>query len=215
MSKEVSTVTGEVVEVKGDLNPFQKLVGGPGVITHFGHDLVKDDEFDDLTGVDLVITRVSVRKGAPRPEKSPWTSLDGGYMSLELLTNPEQNLKVINRCRRASGLDKLDDITGLAFDAGDSLVFNDGGTGIYRQVTEILHEHGYIIVPEGKANAPRGFSRWDTVPEEWTIRHGDKTEVEGVPFLGYTTPVLIHCTRGIRLSKYPSPFGDAKTRYLS
>lgn len=215
MNTAVDTVTGEVIGAKG-ASPFDRLASAPGVITTTGHDLVKGPDFDDLTGVDLIITRITIRKGAARPQGSPWTSLDGGYLSAELTTNPVQRIKVVNRCRAAAGMEVIDDLGELSFDPGDSLVFNDGGTGIYRDIVAILHEEGYIAVPSGKANAPKGFSRFDTVPEEWEILKGDAIEKDDEPFLGYTTPILLHAVRGIRRSKpYRGDFpGEAVTRYL-
>lgn len=216
VAQEVDTITGEVVTAHAHSTAFDKLASAPGVITKFGHDLVKGEEFDDLTGVDLLITRLTVRKGVSRPAGSPFTSLDGGFISFELITNPEQRIKVINRCRVASGLERITSLADLAFDMGDALIFNDGGTGIYRQAVAILEEEGYIEVPDAPVQGPKGFTKYDTVPEEWEILKGQPVEREGEPFLGYTTDILIRATRGIRLSRYKGDFpGEATTRYIS
>lgn len=216
MSTEVSTVTGEVVVTKGEKNAFERLASAPGIVTRFGHDLVKGDPLDDLTGMDLIITKITVRKGVDRPENCPFTSLNAGYLSLELLTNPFQRVQIINRCRVASKMEPVASLSDLEIMPGDAVVFNDGGTGIYRDIVELLEGEGYISTPSARVRAPKHFSRYDTVPEEWEIHKGRGIESEDDPFLGYETEILVHCTRGIRLSKYDGKFpGEAKTRYLS
>lgn len=169
----------------------------------FGHDLAKNELFDALANVPFMITRITTRPGAIRgnpPERAD-------YMSCEIVIAPEAELR-----RRRIDLD------ALPFRAGDLVVFNDGSTGIYRQLVLYLSEKGFIVLPEGATEGGLGETIYDLPARKWTdIRTGIVSyDVEGN--LTYSCNLRLFCPRGIRRSEYPNPnlpAEDAYTRYLA
>lgn len=181
-----------------------------------GQGLVKDEELDDLVGVDLIITKMVFRQGLARREDNPWMKATGhgnaAYVSIEATINPVQDIKRVNRARKANGLRDVPD----HFKWDNAIVFNDGSTGIYRQAVAFLAMTGYIQLPDGKMDGPGGTTVLDTIPEEWTdITVGDvKFDNDG--FQTYTANCRLRVSRGIRISEYTSDFNpDSKTRYLA
>jgi hypothetical protein len=196
-----------------------------GAVEKETHDLVREDEADALTGVDFLITKVTIREGSAR---QPGGALEaaggyayGGYMSLELWVAPHQDYTVINRRRRASQMPPIDSIDALPFHPGEKLVINDGGTGIYRDVVHILADLGWIALRPGMGlagNARSGSSAFDAIPAEWAgISQGIViTSGEAGEFTGYEANLKVRCRRGLRLSSYDYDGKGhmATTRYL-
>lgn len=182
-----------------------------------GRELVKDERTDELAGptndkgrrgpgVPFVITRLTFRKGLPDPKvKGRYFA----YVSCEAVVADVPYLE-----SRKLSLD------WSHFRPGDHIVFNDGSTGIYRQVVEYLATKQYITLPEGPAGGPKGESRYDLPPGEWVdvnvgaLSRGEVGSVdEG--FDTYQVDVRLFCPRGLRLSDYESEFGEATTRYIA
>ena len=151
------------------LTPFE--AEGDGEIRLDSPELVKDADVDALVGIDFRIVQVTYRPGSPRRPGSRLAKetgfTEGGYISAEIATNPDQDLQVVNRRRKGSGLPPLGSIDDLPFTPGELFVFNDGSTGIYRKVTELLNQAGYIELPAGPVKGLSGDSILDTVPAEW------------------------------------------------
>lgn len=169
-----------------------------------GTDLLKDELFDALVNVPFLIYRVTFYPGTVKPNQQR-----GSFAAVEMLIAPEKELKR----RRVN-------IENLPFLPEDTVVANDGSTGIYRQLVQYLSEKGYIRLPEPiTKSGPAGTSSYDLAVEDWAeIIHGtvepDRNE-DGR--LRYSADVRIHCPRGIRLSEY-TPEGlksEAVTRYIA
>lgn len=212
MTTEISPVPARV------LSPFE--ADGAGEIRVDSHDLAKDEDVDALVGIDFRITSITYRPGLARV---PGSLLEknggygyGGYISAEIETNPEQQLNVVNRRRRASGLPVLATLEGLPFEPGELFVFNDGSTGIYRRITALLAEEGYITLPKGKLTGKSGDSVLDTIPPEWLgidEKRGAYTDED--PAFYTTSAIKIRCLKGIRISMYEYAKGhEAITRYI-
>jgi hypothetical protein len=178
--------------VKDDWNTA--IAGADEVL---GHDLARDELLDALEGVPFLITRVTFRKG----------DYAAHYVSCECVIAPKDMLE-----RRRVNL------ATLPFDAGDHVVFNDGSTGIRRQIVAYLYGKGYIALPdpvviEGKA----GECSFDLSPGEWAdISAGDmRFDTDGSAV--YQADVRILAKRGIRISDgYSNEWTqDGKTRYLA
>lgn len=199
---------GNDLAVAEDLSqPMAEYIPGtedwnvPGTDTLAGHDLAKDDLLDALEGVPFVITRLTFRQGIPRP--------DGEYKAVcavETAIAPEEVL----RRRRV-------DMSTLPFEPGAQVVFNDGSTGVYRQLVDYLVYKGYITIPETLPKEGKyGETRFDLAHWEWTsINRGEVThDKDGNPV--YAVNVRLQCPRGLRLSTYESAYNPAggKTRYL-
>lgn len=175
-----------------------------------GHDLAKDELLDALVGVPFMITHLTFRPGVPCTVETPLMAVGThyAYVSAEIVVAPESELK-----RRRV------DVENLPFDPLAQVVFNDGSTGIYRQLVEYLNTIGAIELPDGPEQGKKGESRYDLPPWFWSgLRAGTYTEaddsVEGDPSGTYEINVRLKCPRGLRRSEYDSPFGPAGTRYI-
>jgi hypothetical protein len=188
----------EVPEYNPALHDWNDLVS-EGVAIQ-GATLLKEESLDGLVGVPFVITKIVFRK-----------EVTGWYTSSEAVIAPDDEIrKLIKRGR-------LKEET-MSVDPGETIVINDGSTGIYRQLVKYLHVMGYIVATTGDIteNAPKGESTWDTGPDEWAENRtgyvtGSGEEAESVAF--HTRLV---CGRGIRKSEYSNKFTkEATTRYLA
>lgn len=165
--------------------------------TVLGFDKASDEILDALAGVPHLITRVTYRKG----------DFARHYVSCEVVLAPRN---VMER-RRVN-------LATLPFDPGDLVVYNDGSTGIRRQVTAYLYAKGFISLPEpitegGKA----GESSFDLSPDEWAGVNGGDLRFTPEGEAVYTANVRIFAKRGIRISDgYENEWTkDGKTRYLA
>jgi hypothetical protein len=137
-----------------------------------------DNKLDSLIGVPFLITTATFREGdiTPAGQKQP-----RDYVSCEVLIRPDHAHK-FNR---------------------KYVVFNDGSTGIYRQVVAALAARELVqlddSLPEaGDANTTRydvSFSGGEDEPREFEVG--------------------LLCPEGLRKSEYKSATGDSVTWYLA
>jgi hypothetical protein len=137
-----------------------------------------DETLDSLTGVPIIIENITIRLGDVIP---PGHKTPRNYVSVEALIHPDYQ-SLFKRPR---------------------VVFNDGSTGIYRQLIKYLEGKGYVkcdesLPEEGEANA----TRYD------------------VPFVAdaaqpLSFEVRLFAPEGLRKSEYTGPAGDATTWYLA
>lgn len=202
--KETSEVviTGSVQEVapyNPGMDTWGDLTGGADQV--LGHDLAKDDLLDALENVPFVITRVVFRKGVVKNGEQ------AAYASCEIVVAPEEVLK-----KRRVNLDNL------PFEPGSQVIFNDGSTGIYRQIVAYLAATGRISIPGTlPEQGAYGESRYDVPPTEWEHFHAGTVTFDGDGFPCYTIDVRLSCPRGLRLSEYTNDYNPSgsKTRYLA
>ena len=169
-----------------------------------GHDLAKDEMADALVGVPFCITRVTFRPGFKKNSKAFGEGITFAYVSCEAVLAP---LTELNR-RRVN-------LQSLPFDAESLVVFNDGSTGVYRQIVQYLAAKEFIALPEGATEGPMGEVIFDLPPEKWTdVRTGNAVfDTDG--FMQYDTNIRLLCPRGLRVSEYENEWTkDGKTRYL-
>src|SRR5713101_6873626 len=120
--------------------PFQPYVPGmeswadlrEGADQVQGSELAKDALLDALVGVPFLIYRLTTRPGIVRRTKTGDTK-QFDYVSCEIVLADEQEMK-----RRRV------DLTNLPFAPGDQVVFNDGSTGVWRQIVAYLHAREFI-----------------------------------------------------------------------
>jgi hypothetical protein len=175
-----------------------------------GYDLARDETADDLVGVPFVLTRVVFRPGVLRDK------LRSAYVSCEVRTSPTLDLRLINSRRESSRLPRLGDLESLAFGPDSHVVFNDGSTGVYRQVVKLLTAKQYITLPTPIVEAGGyGESSFDQPPSKWAgFQQGTPVNTED-GFIGYTADLALYCPRGLRLSLYENDYTQTgKTRYL-
>jgi hypothetical protein len=194
----------EVVEVNYDAQSLASLSSGAakfaaalerGNVTAApssgGGDVV---ERDTLIGVPFMVTKVTYRDG--KGEFAPGTRND--YISFEGVIPPR------------AVLDQMKKIPDLGpYAPEEEIVFNDGTTGLYRQMTMWLHQNGYIKVDETTGElsdrGKRGTSAFDQPREMW--EEGETAGSEGID-------VAMFAQRGLRVSRYEGPNGPAETYYF-
>lgn len=187
--------------------PWDEAIEGADIT--LGHDLAKAEILDALEGVPFLITRLTFREAD--------TIARGSYVSCECQLAPKSEME-----RRRINL------LTLPFDPGELVVFNDGSTGIYRQMVAYLHQKGFIALPDpviGSGNGPRWDDKekkviyectYDYPPEMWADVHAGEMRYTPTGKGEYTVNVRILAKRGIRISEYENDWTqDGKTRYLA
>ncbi|HET9131466.1 MAG TPA: hypothetical protein VFO86_10985 [Terriglobia bacterium] len=186
---------------------FATLINDAHVID--GGELVKEDLLDALAGVPFAITRLSFREG---DVMNPVTKEYGPYVSVELVVADAPML-----------IRRRVDLSTLPFDPEDTLIFNDGSTGIYRQMVEYLNGAEYVSVVEHQEllvrGGKKGESSFDLPPHKWHDIHRGELEFAESGFGNYSVELspAVFCKRGIRISDgYENEFTkDGKTRYIA
>lgn len=172
--------------------------------TVMGNDLAKDELLDALVGVPFLIHSLTFRRGINKPG-IPW---DSAVCAAEAVLADEQTMKR----RRVNMLD-------LPFEPNQTVIFNDGSTGIYRQLVAFLEAAGYIHISHDLPEAGgMGESRYDLPPSEWTEIHAGEIFINpATEFVEYRANIRLTCPRGLRLSEYQNDFNPTggKTRYLA
>jgi hypothetical protein len=164
---------------------------------------------DTLLGVPHIITKVTY-----------WRVLEGriGHVSVEAtLASADAMARAIRR-GWVPGISNVDD---MVLDPNERVVYNDGGTGIRRQLTALFHAKKAVDV--GREDVADD-SRYDTPWPEWVSfldARVQSREVGEVPVVyripdgdGYR-PLILHVDRGLNVSKYANEYtDDGETYYL-
>jgi hypothetical protein len=179
-----------------------------------GYDLAKDETADDLVGVPFLLTKVIFRPGVMRDGKRM------AYVSCECRVGPALDLRKVNIGREASRLPKITDLDVLAFGPDSHVVFNDGSTGVYRQIVKYLWSRKFIALKDPVIEAGSyGETSFDIPPGGWAgIATGETTTIgEGKDiFTGYVADIRLFCPRGLRNSLYENEYTQTgRTRYLA
>jgi hypothetical protein len=175
-----------------------------------GYDLARDETADDLVGVPLMITRVQFRPGVMRDKEMQ------AYVTCEARVAPDLDLRLINSRRESSRLTKLTSLDTLAFGPDSHVVFNDGSTGIYRQIVKYLYSRGFIEL-ESPVNevGQYGESSFDQPPSRWANTTQGYIAFTPEGFATYSADIRLYAPRGLRLSLYQNDYTQTgKTRYL-
>lgn len=148
----------------------------------------KDNEqtLDLLVGCPHLIEGVTFREGDVNiaPKGQPVVHRD--YMSLECLVRPDYQAR-FKRPR---------------------VIYNDGSTGIYRQVVKYLAERGLVTVDETlPEEGPANETRYDVSFSQPTT--------PGEPNKPVFIPVSLYAPEGLRKSDYTNEYGESQTWYLA
>jgi hypothetical protein len=141
---------------------------------------------DALIDTAFVTRHATFRQGDITPDGA---ASPRDYVSLEILVNPDDSHRFPRKY----------------------VVFNDGSTGIYRQIVAALAMEGMVELPEGLPEAgDANTTRYDVSfsgPE--TDEHGERIARE--------FDIRIYCPEGLRRSDYTNEFGggSATTWYLA
>jgi hypothetical protein len=169
-----------------------------------GGEVVKGDL---LIGVPFVTTAVTFRVG---DYLNAATKVYGPYASIEIVTADDASFaKAVRRGR------VLED---NPLDPEEELVFNEGGTGVYRQAVAAWLDLGWIKLPNGELGGSYGESILDTPLSGWNLAPGSPVSVgedsEGNPV--FTAPTRLYCKRGLRVSEYENEYTkEGRTRYFA
>lgn len=198
--------TASAIQVLGTQGLVPEVIGAPKV-SRFksltaNADMVEGATLEknkaNLVGVPFVVTNITVRDGV----RSKRTNNIQNYVSLELIIADEETLMRMVRLGRLTP-----DIVA-AWVPEESVVINDGSTGICRQVIAYLFNKGAIVVPEGPESGPMEECRWDAYFGTWGY---------AIPPKDDTAPsfdVVLHAPRGLRASEYESDYNpDGATTY--
>lgn len=185
---------------------FASLMAG-GVQTVLGNTLVKDDGLERLTGVPFLVTSITYRPGITKDKRR------FDYVSAEVIVGSEHELE------KAARRGQLSVTSREMVDPEERIVFNDGSTGVKRQLTELLSENGWIKLPEGSKGGGLGESVFDSPRTEWVGVNPDVADLRIDPETGEmadtTFAVRLWCPRGLRVSTYKNEYTqEGKTRYL-
>lgn len=140
----------------------------------------------DLIAVPHMITAIRFQEYVPSAQR--------GYVSLEAMVAPKHVLE-------KSG--KLD----CGLEPEEKIVYNDGSTGIRRQITKLLSTWKMITIAKEikeESDYDMGYLDWKicpTPPEFHTNANGG--------------PLLILVRNGLRVSEYDGPTGPASTYYFA
>lgn len=170
----------------------------------FGADL---EQGDHLVGVPFAMVKATFRPGDYLNAK---TGLRGAYVSLDSVIGTAHDIaRAVRRGRITQ--DQAD-----LFEPGEQVVFNEGGTGVYRQVVGYLESLGRIrIDSELPQEGPYGDSRFDIDPGKWTVAADTEQRYgpDGEPTLGFN--IRLVCPRGLRASDYTNDYTQTgRTRYI-
>jgi hypothetical protein len=98
----------------------------------------------------------------------------------------------------------------------ERLVFNEAGTGVYRQVVQFLELTGRIQLPSGPLDGPFGRCRFDTPVKEWRTDGSCETRVSAAGESSVAFDIILVCPRGLRQSEYENEYTkQGVTRYIA
>lgn len=170
-----------------------------------GHTLEKDKA--RLVGIPFLITGVTFREGHKRPDKTRTN-----YASVEIMVANADML------RREHARGRITDAQLAGVDPLETLVFNDGSTGILRVLVSYCHAKSYISVPDGPENGESGKSRYDMLRDTWELSDActvtlDSDDNSSIAINLAESPLF--CPRGLRASEYDhDDFGESTTYYI-
>jgi len=168
-----------------DIQEWNSEVSGAIEIEGYSQFGGKDNErtLDALVGVPFLIKNVIYRHSDITPDGWPHGR---DYVSCEVLIHPDHAHKFPRKY----------------------VVFNDGSTGIYRQVTACLVARDMIQAPENlPEEGPAHETRYDVSFSEQRFGPGGE-EIWTAPEF----PVRLLCPEGLRKSDYPNPNGGGRSQ---
>ena len=160
----------------------------------------------NLIGVPMCITKAVFRQGDFLNQ-----GITGWYVSLEALIAPASEIA------RAYRRGRIPEGVSLTVEPGEEVVFNEGGTGVYRQIVNYLEAKGLVKINSDLPETGKwGESRYDILPPEWEVSDEAKLSLDpesGKPNVSFDIRLL--CPRGLRTSKYENEYTkQGETRYL-
>lgn len=172
-----------------------------------------------LLGVPMVITQIAYRYSElPDPANSKLI-ISGDYVSV---TARLGNLDWFTKAIEAGRIPNVSDLSGLpkGLEPEALVVFNDGSTGIRRQLTGLLHHAGIINVggdftKDKNGIFDRKFFEWTYCdPTQTSPSSDDAMQVPTIVRGKSSKPLVIYALKGLRASEYAYGSQMATTYYL-
>lgn len=183
---------------------FRKLLAQEGELSFWSQGFRLVDK-DDLLGVPHIIISATYREGFPRAGvKGDYLSLEAIVASADILTSTPVFSHI------ASEQPSVSKLSDLSVFPNEAVVYNDGSTGVRRQVTQMLASSG-MIDP-----GPRGTDVLD--PADRQIQRwakGSDIMDNRIVASPNGDPLRIRALRGLRVSEYQNEYGDARTFYIA
>lgn len=183
---------------------FRKLLaeGGDEAFWSQGFRLV---EKEDLLGIPHIIVSVTYREGFPR------AGVKGDYVSLEAVVASADILASMPVMKTIMTLqENVKTVYDLTVFPNEAVIYNDGSTGVRRQVTEKIASLG-MIDPGPAGNdvlvpADRQVQKW---------AKGSDLLGERLVATPNGQPLRFNNLRGLRKSDYENEYGEATTYYIA
>jgi hypothetical protein len=200
MSDEVATVSNAPARYHGE--DWAELTRDAHEV--FGADL---EQGQALIGVPMCLIQATFRRG----DFADKDGVKGFYVSLDTIIAPEEE---INRAVRRK---RIPDHLVLSVEPGEHLVFNEGGTGVYRQIVAYLESQGRILIKSDlPAEGAYGESRFDITPADWDVDESADFKVGEDGQLALAFSIRLLCPRGLRSSEYENQYTKSGiTRYIA
>lgn len=175
-----------------------------------GGDLWKDEDLDRLIGVPFAVVGGTFRNAMMREVHG--IKMRGDYVTLHCILADEDMM-------RRSRVDwESRDLT-----PGAEFLFNDGGTGVRRQMVAYAVAKGYVTlsdtpVADLKTSGALGECDFDYPVQMWKDIHIGDVKFDGGDETTWTfeLPRMLVAKRGLRVSTYDTEmYGENSTRYLA
>ena len=169
----------------------------------FGADLEKGAQ---LVGVPFCVVAVTFRPGLMNARTGELMF----YASLDAIVAPDD---IITRRLPRIPAENQEYARDMA---GSHVVFNEGGTGVYRQIIAYLENQGRLTINSDLPREGRsGESRFDLSPREWHVDDTAELKLDDAGNPTLTFAVRLLCPRGLRSSEYENEYSkEATTRYF-
>jgi hypothetical protein len=171
----------------------------------------------ELLGVPHIITKVTFWM----PKQLKDGSYQSGMASVEATLGDEATLTMAAGRGWIPGVESF---AALKLNANERIVYNDGSTGVRRQLVAIFHTAGLITVAARDKKTEEEFASNRVFDRPWTdwaaftqhVRQSD--EVGAVPCISRDdrgNPLVIRVDRGLSVSAYSNDYTDeGETYYL-
>lgn len=200
--------SGAVQALLSGAMSFSDMMADSDVIVSDG-DHWKDEQLDLLIGVPFAVVGVTFRNELEREFKG--VKMRGDYCTVRIVIGDEESL-------RKAKVDITDDVYPLR-----EVLFNDGSTGVRRQLVNYLHTKGVIRLSDAtgdevKTGGAMGECDFDMPVHMWKDMLAGETNFDGSDTVTwkYDFPRLLIAKRGLRVSEYENAYTkDGRTRYLA
>lgn len=169
----------------------------------------KDEQLELLVGVPFAVVGVTFRNEMTRPFKG--VTMRGDYCTVRIVLGDEDSF-------RKAKVEITDDVYPLR-----QLLFNDGSTGVRRQLVNYLTTKGIITLSDATGDeivtsGPMGDCDYDLPVHMWKDMAAGEVTFDGgdTTVWKYDFPRLLIAKRGLRVSEYENQFTkEGVTRYLA